>query len=313
MPPAPTTCIIIPVHNRRTITLRCLDNLRATGVTGWARVLVVDDGSTDGTADAIRREHPAVEILPGDGNLWWTGGIVKGMRAAMGSGAEFLVWLNDDCQPEAGTLEGLVAASRERRAITVAQSRTPGGYTLGGGRLGRRNVEQVLCGRDEDRPCETFTGNCVLLPRWAVEKTGYPDVRRLPHVLADVDYGLRAHRLGVPIWVIGAHLCHNEDNLGNHMLSWLLSGVPLGKLWREVLSMRSAMHPRSAWAFHRRHYGWLRGGGLFAWPYVRLALISLVRLVLPSRLIAQLYGRRSAAWNTQRAYYEGGDGPAPRS
>ena len=310
--PSPSPCIVIPVHNRRDITLRCLENLARTGVLEWARALVVDDGSTDGTAEAIRRDFPGVEILPGDGSLWWTGGIERGMRAAMAAGAEFIIWLNDDCRPEAGTLEGLIAVSRERGGITVAQACTASGYMYGGARLGRWTIERIPCGRDEILPCDTLTGNCVVLPRAAVEKTGYPDARRLPHVLADADYGLRAHRLGVPIWVVGAHLCQNEDNLKNHMLSWLLSGVPLPRLWRDVLAKRSALHPGTAWTFYTRHFGFGRGGAIIAWGYGRLVLISLARLLLPRRCIEWVYARRSAAWQTQR-FYEGRESAHLRS
>ena len=198
----------------------------------------------------------------------------------------------------------LVAVSRERGGIAVAQARTPSGYVYGGARLGRWTIERIPCGPDEILPCDTLTGNCVVLPRAAVEQTGYPDARRLPHVLADADYGLRAHRLGIPIWVVGAHVCQNEDNLKNHMLSWLLSGVPLPRLWRDVLSKRSALHPGTAWTFYTRHFGLLRGGAIIVWGYGRLGLISLARLLLPRRFIEWLYARRSAAWQTQR-FYEG--------
>ena len=45
--------IIIPVHNRKAITLQCLNTLKNNGDLGQYHVVVVDDGSTDGTAEAI--------------------------------------------------------------------------------------------------------------------------------------------------------------------------------------------------------------------------------------------------------------------
>ena len=113
------TFVIIPVHNRREITLGCLACLRAAGDLDWANVVVVDDGSTDGTAEAIRGQFPEVILLNGDGNLWWTGGIVLGMKEGVRRQAEVIVWLNDDSHLRPGSLKALVNHTRETGAISV--------------------------------------------------------------------------------------------------------------------------------------------------------------------------------------------------
>ena len=75
--------IIIPVHNRREFTLRCLASLHDQGILAAMQVIVVDDGSTDGTHEAVNAEFPQVILLPGDGNLFWTGAVTLGMSHAM--------------------------------------------------------------------------------------------------------------------------------------------------------------------------------------------------------------------------------------
>ena len=71
--------VIVPVHNRVSMTRICLASLRMQSDQGF-RVVVVDDGSTDKTSEIIHSEFPEVELLGGDGNLWWVGSINLGLR-----------------------------------------------------------------------------------------------------------------------------------------------------------------------------------------------------------------------------------------
>jgi len=64
--------IIIPVHNRKSLTLACLENLKTNGDLQKYQVIVVDDGSSDRTAEEVAENYPKVTILKGDGNLRWT-------------------------------------------------------------------------------------------------------------------------------------------------------------------------------------------------------------------------------------------------
>lgn len=64
--------IIIPVHNRKHFTRECLLSLRKQTFQNF-KVIVVNDGSSDGTGEMIEKEFSDVILLKGDGNLWWTG------------------------------------------------------------------------------------------------------------------------------------------------------------------------------------------------------------------------------------------------
>lgn len=114
--------ILIPVHNRREVTVHCLKHLQQQGILDQYQVVVIDDGSTDGTADAIARNYSQVRILQGSGDLWWTGAIVQGMKYATSQDAEYIIWLNDDTLPNDGAIEMLVAACQKTiKVIASAQ------------------------------------------------------------------------------------------------------------------------------------------------------------------------------------------------
>jgi GT2 family glycosyltransferase len=88
---------VIPVHNRRPITRQCLLCLHQQTFSNL-KIIVVDDGSTDGTSEMIRAEFPEVILLHGDGNLWWTGATNMGVRYAMSQCCkeDYILIINDD-------------------------------------------------------------------------------------------------------------------------------------------------------------------------------------------------------------------------
>src|SRR3954447_12060362 len=89
--------VVIPVFNRKVLLSNCLDSLRSQTNQNF-KVIVVDDGSTDGTSDMLKEHFPEVTVLKGDGNLWWTGSMNVGVRHALALCKEndYIMALNDD-------------------------------------------------------------------------------------------------------------------------------------------------------------------------------------------------------------------------
>ena len=87
--------IVIPVFNRKEFTRACLLSLRQQTDPAF-RVVVVDDGSTDGTGPMLRQEFAEVLVEQGDGNLFWTAGVNQGIRRALAEGATQIMTLNND-------------------------------------------------------------------------------------------------------------------------------------------------------------------------------------------------------------------------
>src|SRR6185295_5128576 len=88
--------IVIPVHNRKTFTRDCLRSLENQTVANHHRIIIVDDGSQDGTDEMLSIEFPDVIVLSGNGNLFWTAAINLGIRHALSLGAEYVLTLNND-------------------------------------------------------------------------------------------------------------------------------------------------------------------------------------------------------------------------
>ncbi len=98
--------VVIPTHGTRDLTLRCVESLACEG-TADLDLVVVDDGSRDGTAAALAAAHPQVRVLRNDPALGFTRAANRGMAAAT---ADLLLLLNSDTEVAPGALTALRAA-----------------------------------------------------------------------------------------------------------------------------------------------------------------------------------------------------------
>jgi len=198
--------VLLTCHNRRDLTLRCLAHLAHAHATatanGWnfaLSIYLVDDGSSDGTADHVTRQFPQAKIIRGDGQLYWNRGMHLAWQVASGDGHAGFLWLNDDTllRP-AGLLTLVRVAGRPEnwisRAVVVAGTcvdPSSGRWTYGGYR-GRQAIEQPV----QSERIERFNGNVVFVSRAAFERTGNLDPY-FRHSFGDMLYGLSARRNGV--------------------------------------------------------------------------------------------------------------------
>jgi N-acetylglucosaminyl-diphospho-decaprenol L-rhamnosyltransferase len=112
----PPLSIVIPTHDTRELTLRCLDSLFAAPVAGL-EVILVDDASGDGTAEAVAARHPEVTVLRNSQPARFTRSANRGLAAATG---ELLLLLNSDTEVEAGGIETLVEIFKREPELGIA-------------------------------------------------------------------------------------------------------------------------------------------------------------------------------------------------
>lgn len=276
--------VIMTSFNRREKTLACLTALQ-NGF-GLEDVdlhgVLVDDGSRDGTGEAIARTFPWMHIISADGSLFWCRGMHKAFSVALDGDFDYFLWLNDDTILYSDALARLLECEK-----TVRQNGTPGSIIVGStvdetsGKLtygGERRASvlrpltmvKVIPG-EHAQPCDTMNGNIVLIPAATARMVGNLDPG-FEHAMGDTDYALRAGRLGVAIWVApGVH-----GSCGHNPVTGTFSdrSLSLSKRWRLMLD-RKGLPWRSWLILTRRHAGHL-WSLYFVWPYAKLVITGLI-------------------------------------
>lgn len=109
----PVLSVVVLSWNTQALTLACLKALFAETPRHPREVIVVDNGSHDGSADAIARDFPQVQLLRNPDNRLYAAGNNQGAAVATG---EFLCTLNSDTEVRPGALDRLVDFLRENPA-----------------------------------------------------------------------------------------------------------------------------------------------------------------------------------------------------
>ena len=265
--------VLMTCFNRRDTTLACLRALHQQ--TCNFDVYLTDDGSSDGTTEAIRAEFPQVKILQGDGNLFWVGGMRLAFAEAMKHSYEYYLWLNDDTFLETDTLDKLLniqqnlTRQNHENSIIVGTTQDPSTRkpTYGGAVKSKKwysNKFEFLEPTQNIQESDAMFGNCVLIPKNVANKVGNIDAAFI-HSLGDLDYALRARKLGCSIWVAPGYVgtC-SKNSIRN---SWADTNLPLQERLRKVLQIKG--FPLKPWTtFCSRHSGafWFIYWSL---PYIR--------------------------------------------
>ena len=206
--PLTRTALVIPVFNRRETTLQALRSLRKVRTDGLdVRIFVIDDGSTDGTAEAIKNDFPDVRLEFGDGTLHYAAGTNRGIEAAMKWGADLVVAMNDDSIFHEDFLVKLVETSKRFERSIVGASLllwdnphltfqiAPTWSSVNGGWIFPQN-KPIFSFPSEPYQVECIVGNCVLFPAAAIEENGLMDETNFPTGWGDVQYTMRMKKAG---------------------------------------------------------------------------------------------------------------------
>ena len=267
---------------------------------GWqVALMMVDNGSTDGSVDTVRREFPAVEVVALPENRRFAGGNNEGIKRALAAGADAIMLINNDTEaagglfdhllgalerdPEAGAVGPLICFAQPRDVIWYAGGRCIPALGVAAHR-GLREVDRAQYTKVESTGY--LTGCCLLASRAAWLKVGPLDQRYFIYA-EDADWSLRARAAGYRLLL-----------------------VPRARLWHKVSAASGAASPwkiyqrlranLTLFARHATGFGrltWLpcflaQQAALAAWLVARGRIGA--ALAVPQALLDALVGRPAA-------------------
>jgi GT2 family glycosyltransferase len=203
--PTPLVWVIVLNWQRTAETLHCLESLDRLTY-GNRHVIVVDNGSSDGSERAVRAARPDVPVLQTGANLGYAGGNNTGIRAAIAAGAEFVWILNNDTEVEPDALDELVRIAEAdpqvgalaTRLVELDSGRTAeDAFSLTGDRMVALSCDG--CARRDAHPADVLGGPSLLLRTRALDEVGLFDVDYF-HYYEEADLMERLRRSG---WRLG--------------------------------------------------------------------------------------------------------------
>ncbi|MBU2901525.1 glycosyltransferase family 2 protein [Maribacter dokdonensis] len=206
--------VLLTCFNRKEKTLNALENLMQAFYTVSEKVslkiYLTDDGSTDGTGEAVRAKYPEAIILQGNGNLYWAGGMRNSWREALKGNFDAYLLLNDDTNVFENIFQELLSAHE----YSLKQFGSQGIYlgstydentkeiSYGGAKLTNKFMFKYhfLTPNGKFQNCELGNANIMLVPKEVVNEIGILSEGYI-HGVADYDYTLKAIQKNIPVLI----------------------------------------------------------------------------------------------------------------
>jgi GT2 family glycosyltransferase len=246
--------IVIVSHNTKAELEHCLRSLQQHPPRMSHEIVVVDNASQDGSADAVRSQWPGVHVIALERNIGFAAANNRGIRATRG---ELILLLNSDTIVPEGAIDRLAVTLRTlpraavvgpqivdgdgRRELSFGRMMSPVAELRQKAlvRLGSAaRIEQLT---SRDREVDWVTAACLLVSRKDAEAAGLFDERYFMYC-EDVDFcaAIRA-RGGAVYFTPSSQVVHLR-----------------GRSWRTSPTVTAAQYRRSQLAFYRKHHpGWV--------------------------------------------------------
>lgn len=268
--------IVTPVFNRKQFTQNYLIALKKQTNKDF-KVIIVDDGSTDGTSEMIEKIFPDVILLKEKGDLWWSEATNIGVKHALKENADYIMTLNDDTIPSKNYIEKMYYWIEKKPeallgAFTQDKDQEP---IYGGDILNWKNGKhENLLSKLKDielkglHEVNNFPGRGLLIPAKVFKDIGFYDSKNFPQTVADLDFTCRAYNNGYKIY------CNYDAKI---------ISFPEESGGMKFLKKRS-------WKNYYNHLFGMKGGGNIIW-FTKFTLKNAPIIYMPSYLLIGLTKR----------------------
>ncbi len=194
--------VLLPVHNRRDITEKFIFSLLGQTYDNY-HLILIDDGSTDGTAGIVRSKVSSekLTVIRGKGDWWWAGSLQQGiswLRKHPIEPSDIVLIINDDVTFDSDFLEnGVVFLRHNPQSMLLARFYDENSDEVmeTGVKIDFRNFTFRTASSPEEINCLSTRG---LFLTWSVlRRMGGFHPFILPHYLSDYEFTMRAAKLGV--------------------------------------------------------------------------------------------------------------------
>lgn len=227
---AVTIHAILACHDRRALTVRAIQAAAESASAAALNIdfTLFDDGSTDHTAEAVRSLGLPVTTLTGDGTAFWARSMSLAERYVLADAGirDWIIWLNDDVRVDPDTFARLAPQLADERIIVAAMRDPRSGEVTYSGlrRTGWHPLRFATVQPSAQlQPVDTFNGNLVCIPVKSARVLGGID-GEFAHAWADIDYGLRAGKAGIPTLLApgtyGTCPRNSPDQTGSIITRW---------------------------------------------------------------------------------------------
>lgn len=261
-------------HNRRKFTVDSIHSLKKSisNKNILLKIYLVDDGSTDGTSIEVKKKFKDVNIIKGNGNLYWCRGMVYGYKKMIkkNKNFDFILSFNDDVSFYKKFLENLLFTyfknkKKNSSLIIVGSTCDKTTKKLNQGGLKKNSILnpislKLITNIKSPVQCDTFNMNCVLIHKSVIKKIGFLS-KHFRHIWGDWDYGLRNTKLNglnlIAPKIVGECPTPNNKLYINKNQDKILS---TSELWKRFIHF-GQQNPHERYKFYKEH------GGLF-WVFL---------------------------------------------
>ncbi len=192
--------IIIPTYNGLKVLKKCLESLKKTDYKNL-KIILVDNGSSDGTISFIKKNYPSIEIIALNKNYGFAYAVNKGIKKAIKDGSDYILSLNNDVIiPNKNWIRELIkTAEKDNKIGIIGIKITSKNKRLQFLFYGLKSEGELDKGQyDFIREVPAINGVAMFIKKEVIKKVGFFD-ERFFYGRDDLDYGFRARKAGFKV------------------------------------------------------------------------------------------------------------------